>query len=175
LATLVCTTLAIPLFACGGSGHLGGESAGSSTRFTAFSGSTIDGKRLDVRPHLGRDVLFVSFWATWCEPCKAEMPVLQSFHERYAKDGLAVVSVSIDGPDTAADVAPYVRRHGYTFPVVLDDDGAIAQRHNPNSTAPYTILVARDGTVRRRIAGFQPSEAPELERELRHLLGLEPQ
>ena len=155
-----------------GSSHLGDEGAASSTRFTAFSGQTLDGKRFDVAPHIGKDVVLVSFWATWCEPCKAEMPFLQSFHERYKKDGLTVVSVSIDGPDTSAEVAPYVRRQGYTFPVLLDDDGAIAQRHNPNYTAPFAVLVARDGMVHKRIAGFQPSEAPELEKELQHLLGL---
>ncbi len=155
-----------------GSSQVGGEGAGSSSRFTSFAGRTLDGKRFDVTPHIGKDVVLVSFWATWCEPCKAEMPFLQSFHDRYSKDGLTVVSVAIDGPDTSAEVAPYIRRQGYTFPVLLDDDGAIAQRHNPNYTAPFAVLVAKDGTVHKRIAGFQPSEAPELEKEIQHLLGL---
>lgn len=172
LSVLVIVSMTALVFGCGSSG-LGGEGAGSSTRFTSFSGQTLDGKRFDVTPHIGKDVVLVSFWATWCEPCKAEMPFLQSFHDRYAKDGLTVVSVSIDGPDTSADVAPYIRRQGYTFRVLLDDDGAIAQRHNPNYTAPFAVLVAKDGTVHKRIAGFQPSEAPELEKELRHLLGLD--
>lgn len=149
-----------------------GPGTASADRFSSFSGQTLDGKRLDLGPKLGKDVVFVSFWATWCEPCKSEMPFLQSYHEKYQAAGLTLVSVSIDGPDTASDVAPYVRRQGYTFPVVLDEDGAIAQRHNPAGTAPFGILIGRDGRIVKRIAGFQPSEAPELERELRHLLGL---
>lgn len=160
--------------ACGSSsGATAGESdAAQADRFSSFSGQTLDGKRLDLRDKLGKDVIFVSFWATWCEPCKSEMPFLQSYHEKYQANGLTLVSVSIDGPDTAADVAPYIRRQGYTFPVVLDEDGAIAQRHNPAGTAPFGILIGRDGRIVKRIAGFQPSEAPELERELRHLLGI---
>lgn len=176
MMTRLVMVLALLMTACGGGQATVETSAetgsGGGNRFTAFAGRTLDGKRFDLAPHLGKDVVLVSFWATWCEPCKAEMPFLQTYHDTYAKDGLAIVSVSIDGPDTAADVAPYIRRQGYTFPVVLDEDGAIGQRHNPAGTAPFAILVGKDGQVVKRIAGFQPSEAPELERELRHLLGL---
>lgn len=172
--------VALSLPACGSTGSSGpsgetGETGAPRTgadRFSSFSGQTLDGRRFDLGPKLGKDVVFVSFWATWCEPCKSEMPFLQSYHEKYQANGLTLVSVSIDGPDTASDVAPYIRRQGYTFPVVLDEDGAIAQRHNPAGTAPFGILIGRDGRIVKRIAGFQPSEAPELERELRHLLGL---
>lgn len=171
--------LLVPLLALGASGcgstsgtATTGDDAAQADRFSGFSGQTVGGQRVDLRDKLGKDVVFVSFWATWCEPCKSEMPFLQSYHEKYQASGLTLVSVSIDGPDTAADVAPYIRRQGYTFPVVLDEDGAIAQRHNPAGTAPFGILIGRDGRIVKRIAGFQPSEAPELERELRHLLGL---
>lgn len=173
LSTLSFTTLLPAMTGCGGTASQVAEGdTASGARFAGFAGKTLDGQRLDVRARVGKDVLLVSFWATWCEPCKAEMPFLQKFHERYAKDGLSVISVSIDGPDTASDVAPYIRRQGYTFPVVLDDDGAIAQRHNPIGTAPFAILVARDGSVVKKVAGFQPSEAPALEAEVKALLGL---
>jgi thiol-disulfide isomerase/thioredoxin len=173
---LLSVSLALgPLGCASGSGSTSagdGATDSGADRFSSFSGQTLDGKRLDLGDKLGKDVVLVSFWATWCEPCKTEMPFLQSYHEKYQAAGLSLVSVSIDGPDTAADVAPYIRRLGYTFPIVLDEDGAIAQRHNPAGTAPFAILVGRDGRVVKRIAGFQPSEAPELEREIRHLLGL---
>ena len=170
-----CLLTCLSLWGCGSSPAVDGAAASGNTagsRFTSFTGQTLDGKRFDLAPRLGKDVVFVSFWATWCEPCKAEMPFLQAYHDKYKDQGLTIVTVSIDGPDTASDVAPYIRRQGYTFPVVLDEDGAIAQRHNPTGTAPFSIVVAKDGSVAKRVAGFQPSEAPELERELRHLLGL---
>lgn len=139
-----------------------------------FSARDLSGKTVNLGEHLGRDVVFLSFWATYCEPCKAEMPILQRFHDAYQKDGLTIVTIALDGPDTAAEVAPYIRKQGYTFPVVLDESGDIAQALNPSSTAPYAILLGRDGRVVRRITGFQPSEAPHLEAELKGLLGLAP-
>lgn len=139
-----------------------------------FSARDLSGKPVNLGDHLGRDVVFLSFWATYCEPCKAEMPILQRWHDTYQEDGLAIVSVALDGPDTAAEVAPYIRKQGYSFPVVLDESGDIAQALNPSSTAPYAILLGRDGKVVRRITGFQPSEAPHLEAELKGLLGLAP-
>jgi len=166
--------LLVTLFAAGcATGKPSGPSD-PSAGIQPFSARDLSGKTVNLGDHLGRDVVFVSFWATYCEPCKAEMPVLQRFHDSYGKDGLAIVSVALDGPDTAAEVAPYIRKQGYTFPVVLDDSGDIAQALNPSSTAPYAILVARDGRVVRRITGFQPSEAPHLEAELKGLLGLTP-
>ena len=112
----------------------------------------------------------MSFWATYCEPCKSEMPSLQRFHERFAKDGLTIVSVAMDGPDTKSGVSPYIRKQGYTFAVVIDEDGAITQALNPTATAPYAVLVGRDGRVKKRIAGFQPSEAPAIEAEIEALV-----
>ena len=143
---------------------------GTTSGITPFRGEDIGGKPFDLAPHLGKDVVVVSFWATFCEPCKAEMPYLQTFHEKYAKDGLAVVSVSIDGPDTEAGVAPYIRKQGYTFPVVIDRDGSIVQSLNPTATAPFLVVIGRDGKVEKKVAGFQPSEAAGLEQELARLL-----
>lgn len=146
----------------------GAVEAGAS--FSPFSEKDLDGKTLDLAPSVGRDVILVSFWATWCTPCKGEMPHLQAFHEAYAKDGLVIVSIALDGPDTAAEVAPYIRKQGYTFPVLIDQHGDLAQRLNPTSSAPFAILVGRDGKVVRRFEGFQPSEAQALEAELKALL-----
>ena len=102
------------------------------------------------------------------------MPFLERYHQRYAERGLSIVSVALDGPDTVAEVAPYIRRQGYTFPVVLDESGDIAQALNPSSTAPFAILVDRSGRVVKQISGFQPSEADALESEIAALIGGEP-
>lgn len=156
---------------------IGAGACGSTTGATAgrgevapFRGDDLSGKPVDLAAHLGKDVVFISFWATYCEPCKTEMPYLQAFHDKYKDRGLTIVSVALDGPETEAEVAPYIRKLGYTFPVVLDRDGAIAQALNPTATAPYSLVIARDGKVDKRISGFQPSEAAELEKELVALL-----
>jgi thiol-disulfide isomerase/thioredoxin len=166
--------LALTLASCATtSSGAGGPTEGAP--FSPFREKDLDGKTFDLAPSVGRDVILVSFWATWCTPCKGEMPHLQAFHEAYAKDGLVIVSIALDGPDTAAEVAPYIRKQGYTFPVLVDQHGDLAQTLNPTSSAPFAILVGRDGRVVRRFEGFQPSEAKALEAELRSLLGLPPE
>jgi len=112
----------------------------------------------------------MGFWGTFCEPCKTEMPFLQRLHDRYAKQGLFLLSVSLDGPDTASGVRPYIRANGYTFPVVIDEDTSIAQAYNPRTVAPYTILIGRDGRISKTIEGFQLSEAPAVEAAVKALL-----
>ncbi len=156
--------------AAGTTGTTDAPVAGSGDLAAPFRAQTLDGARLDLAHYLGKDVVLVSFWATYCEPCKSEMPSLQRFHERFAKDGLTIVSVAMDGPDTKSGVAPYIRKQGYTFAVVIDEDGAITQTLNPTATAPYAVLVGRDGRVKKRIAGFQPSEAPAIEAEIEALV-----
>lgn len=161
----------VALAACASSPGTAPEGRGALAPFRA---KDLDNRPLDLADHLGKDVVLISFWATYCEPCKAEMPFLQRFHDRYAKDGLTIVSVALDGPDTSAEVAPYIRKQGYTFRVVLDESGDIAQALNPSATAPFAILADRTGNIVRRITGFQSSEADALEAELKTLLARAP-
>lgn len=162
--------LTLTLAACASTSGAGAAGPEAGASFSPFREKDLDGKTFDLAPSVGRDVILISFWATWCEPCKGEMPHLQTFHDAYAKDGLVIVSIALDGPDTAAEVAPYIRKQGYTFPVLLDQHGDLAQTLNPTSSAPFAILVGRDGKVVRRFAGFQPSEAKALDAELKTLL-----
>jgi len=172
--TLITLFLLVALAGCGSSGSTATHEGAEHANFEPFRAKDLDGKLVNLADSVGRDVIMVSFWATYCEPCKAEMPFLQRFHDSYAKDGLTIVSVALDGPDTAAEVAPYIRKQGYTFRVVLDDSGDIAQSLNPSSTAPFAILVGRDGRVAKRITGFQSSEVDHLEAELKSLLAPAP-
>lgn len=147
------------------------DQVAASSNLSAFVATDIEGRAVDMGEHLGRDVVLISFWGTYCEPCKTEMPFLQRLHERYAAEGLFLLSVSLDGPDTSSGVRPYIRSNGYTFPVVIDEDTSIAQAYNPRTVAPYTILIGRDGRVAKTIEGFQLSEAPAVEAAVKALLG----
>ena len=96
-----------------------------------FQASDIDGGLFDFSEHLGKKAVLMSFWAMYCEPCKTEMPFLQELHDKYGDKGLLILSVSMDGPDTIAGVAPYMHSNDYTFSCVLDEDSAITQAFNP--------------------------------------------
>lgn len=113
-------------------------------------------------------VVIVDFWASWCEPCADSMPVLESLYTRFRADGLRVVGVSQDR--SADNIAPFLRRHPVTFPIVHDAGNAIAGRYAP-PTMPTSYLIDREGVVRHVHRGFRAGDAEAIEREVRALLG----
>ena len=168
----VALTLCLSL-GCGGTGtqvKKGSDTPTTTGSAPSFEAVDLNGDDLDLSTHLGKDVILISFWATWCEPCKAEMPALQEMHENWADKGLKIVSVALDGPDTQSGVEPYIATQRYTFTVVIDEDTAIVQSYNPKATAPYTVIIDRAGNIAKRKAGFQLSEVADLKASVKALL-----
>ncbi len=131
---------------------------------------TIDGERFVLSEHVGRDVIVLSFWATWCLPCLAELPHLSELYERRRSEGLTVVAVSMDEPSTQAEVAPTARRLGLKMPVVVDEEQRAVRLYNKNRDAPMTVVIDRDGIIKKAQAGFQPGDEERLEELLSTLL-----
>lgn len=127
---------------------------------------TPDGRDIRIADLRGK-VVVVDFWASWCGPCREELPVLQRLHEQYASQGLVVVGVGIDRD--ADDFSRFSQRMGLTFPVVHDDAHQVAERYEP-PRMPSTFLVDRDGVVRHVHEGFRSSNAQELEHQIQQLL-----
>jgi peroxiredoxin len=105
--------------------------------------SDLQGNSVSLEDHRGQVVL-VNNWATWCPPCKAEMPALQSYFSLHAGEGLVVVA--IESGEAAADVAAFVDQYGLTFPVWLDPQGAALEAFR-NWNLPSTYIIDRTGTV----------------------------
>jgi len=113
-------------------------------------------------------VLVLNFWATWCTPCRRELPALQALHEALGDEGLAVVAVSVDGGDPDR-VARFAGDHGVTFPVVHDPAEEVARRYAATAW-PTTFVVDRSGHVVYGVAGAWDWSAPETRVALRALL-----
>lgn len=129
------------------------------------------GVAYNVGKHIGKDVIIVAFWATWCKPCKIELAALRPLYEKYKKQGLVLLAVSIDGPDSIAEVTNYTRKFGYTFPVLLDSETEILERYNPRGDVPFSMVIDRQGHIVETHQGYNPGDEVSLEVKLIELLG----
>lgn len=115
------------------------------------------GSLVDLASLRGRGVL-VAFWATWCDPCLAEMPLLVELHRRYGGRHFALVSVTDDGADK---VRAYLAKSPLPFPVLHDQDGAVRERYGADAL-PYAVFIGPDGVVRgKRIGRLRETQALE--------------
>ena len=122
-----------------------------------FSLKDLQGKPLSLASLRGK-VVVVNFWATWCGPCLQELPVLDQFQQKRGKDGLVVVAIATDGPETAAQIAPLVRRRRLTMPVAHDRSGTVISALNPRAANPYTLFIDRQGRIAHRHEGYSPGD-----------------
>ncbi len=122
-----------------------------------FELNSVEGDPVRLSEYLGRDVVLLAFWATWCGPCKAELPHLDRIYRTNKEKGFTVLAISMDEPSTATQVAPYVHENGFVFEVLLDPNGKASNLYNTHKTAPYTVLIGRNGTIVSETSGFEPS------------------
>jgi peroxiredoxin len=104
----------------------------------------LSGSSVSLDDYAG-SVILVNLWATWCPPCKEEMPALQTFYENHQADGF--VLIGIDQEESLAVVQPFVAEYGLTFPVWLDED-YLAQRMFNTMSLPSSYVIDRTGRVR---------------------------
>jgi len=107
--------------------------------------TNIQGTKHSLADYRGQVVL-VNLWATWCPPCKAEMPTLQAFHDKYMDDGFTVIAVN-DG-DPTSDVIQFVNDYQLTFPIWLDPTYIATEDAFKTMNLPSSFVIDREGTVR---------------------------
>jgi thiol-disulfide isomerase/thioredoxin len=103
----------------------------------------LDGRLLSLDQLRGH-VVILNFWATWCIPCREKMPAFQRLHLDYQARGLRVVAVNYR--ESRGEVEGFARQHGFSFPIVLDEDGAVARRFAVRGL-PVTFLLDRNGSI----------------------------
>ena len=131
-----------------------------------FTLRTMDGKNLRLQELRGR-VVMVNFWATWCGPCRQEMPQLDLLYQKYKSSGFVLLGVNVDEDvRKATDVAAKL---GVTFPVLLDTDKAVSKLYDL-STMPSTVIIDRDGKVRYLHRGYLAGYEDNYDKQIRELL-----
>ncbi len=136
-----------------------------------FSLEDVDGEEFRLVDHIGESVILVNFWATWCEPCRIEMPHLNRFQQTYGDQGLRILCISMDGPESVSRVRSHVSRYDFEFTVLLDQESEVTQLYNPRRAAPFNALIDRSGNVVWSHEGYSPGDEDELEEQIREALG----
>jgi peroxiredoxin len=131
-----------------------------------FTLPSLDGPNLRLQEQRGH-VVMINFWATWCGPCRVEMPHLSRLYEKYRGSGFTVLAVNIDeDPHKAASLA---KQLGMKFPVLLDREKKVSRLYDL-STMPSTVLVDRDGRVRYVHRGYRDGYEETYDKQIRELL-----
>jgi peroxiredoxin len=149
-------------------GHaaLAGATPATNTAAPDFTLHAADGRNLRLQELHGQVVL-VNFWATWCGPCREEMPRLQAIYDKYRPSGFVLLGVNIDDdPRNAMNVAQKLK---VSFPVLLDTDKKVSKLYDL-SDMPSTVLIDRDGRVRYIHRGFRDGEEADYDLHIRGLL-----
>ncbi len=131
-----------------------------------FTLRTADGRNLRLQEQRGQVVL-VNFWATWCGPCKQEMPHLDKLYQKYKGSGFVLLGVNVD--DDARQAVGTAARLGVSFPVLLDAEKKVSRLYDLNSM-PLTVVIDRDGRVRHIHRGYREGYENTYDKQIRDLL-----
>jgi peroxiredoxin len=131
-----------------------------------FTLKDVQGKNIRLADYKGK-VILLDFWATWCGPCKIEIPWFIEFQKTYGPQGLQVIGVSVD--DTVEKLRPYVKEHNMNYPVLqgLHHDD-IQDAYGPLWGIPVTSIISRDGKICAKHSGISSRE--NFEKEIKSLL-----
>jgi peroxiredoxin len=157
------------LVACAAFAVLAGTASSAIAPATSapdFTLHAMSGPNLRLKEQRGR-VVMVNFWATWCGPCRQEMPQLNRLYEKYKGSGFVLLGVNVD--DDASKAADVASKLGVTFPVLLDTDKSVSKMYDL-STMPSTVIIDREGKVRYVHRGYLAGYEDNYEKQIRELL-----
>jgi DsbE subfamily thiol:disulfide oxidoreductase len=131
-----------------------------------FSLSLLEGETKSLSSYKGK-VVFLNFWATWCGPCRIEMPSLEALYNKFSDKGLEILAVNCR--EDQAAVSSYLKNEGFSFPVLLDLNGRVSLNYGIQAI-PTTFLIDRDGMIILRLVGSTDWDTPKIHAALESLL-----
>jgi len=128
----------------------------------------LDGKTVRLSDFRGKKGVFINFWATWCPPCRLEMPTMEKVYQDYKSRGLEILAVSIDaGPKGA--IESFTRELRLTFPVLLDPEMEVLRTYK-FFALPSSVLIDKQGIIRFKEQGYRNWTDPESRKQLEMIL-----
>jgi peroxiredoxin len=157
----------VGLAGCGPQGHTSDPSrAGTGPRAPDFSIDLLTGETFRLSEHLGKDVIVLDFWTTYCQPCIGALQHLSEFYVAKKSRGLVVLAVAMDQPETTGNIVPFVRSHNLAMLVAHDAQSRVTDLYNKKSLAPYQVLIARDGRIIKQRESYQPGDESGMEADI---------
>ena len=164
LFSLAARWLCAAALAAGASAAVAAATVGAAA--PDFTLRALDGPNLRLQVQRGRVVL-VNFWATWCGPCRKEMPHLNRLADKYRASGLVLLGINVD--DDVRNATEVAAKLGVKFPVLLDTDKKVSRLYDLNSM-PSTMVIDRNGRVRFVHRGYQDGYEDQYDKQIRDLL-----
>jgi len=170
---VVIAIAVVAVAALAGAKHFLGDEIsplGTGAKAPNFQAATLDTpSRLKTLADYKGQVVLLNVWATWCEPCRAEMPSMQQLQTALGTKGLKIVAVSIDGPGSEAGITAFARQYGLTFEILHDSAGSIQTAYQMTGV-PESMLIGRDGVIRKKVAGATDWASPPNQALIERLL-----
>jgi len=122
-----------------------------------FAAKTLDGETVRLINLRGKVVL-INIWASWCPPCRAEMPAIERVYQTYKDNGFVVLAINSTMQDTVADARAFADGNKLSFPILMDETGKITRLYRVQSL-PTSFFVGRDGIIREVVVGGPMAQA----------------
>lgn len=131
-----------------------------------FTLKSLSGENLRLREQIG-EVILLNFWASWCGPCREEMPELEKLQQKYQSLGFKVIGVNVE--NAAEKATGFLKNTPVTFPIVVDADSTVSKLYHVEAM-PTTYLIDRQGQLRFLHKGYQKGTAAEYETQIKQLI-----
>lgn len=122
-----------------------------------FTLQTLDGETVRLSDLRGQPLL-INLWASWCPPCKAEMPAFENVYREYKDKGFQILAINATNQDNLNNAINFVQEYKLTFPILLDTNGEVSRQYHLNSL-PTSFFVDRNGVIQQVVVGGPMSEA----------------
>lgn len=143
--------------------------ASFSQTYNDFTLTDLESNDVSLSDLLKKGPVMISFWATWCTPCKEEMKKLQPIYEKYKGEGFTYLAINQDNQKSVSKVKSYINANGYTFPVVFDPDKKVFEAYL-GAGIPYSLLISPQKKIFAKHLGYVTGDEHKIEEEIQEVL-----
>lgn len=131
----------------------------------------LDGDLIELNELIGEGPIIISFWATWCKPCKEELKEYNKLYKKYSEHGLQILAISIDNAKSISKVKPYIKTNGYNFTALLDPNSEVARMYYAQMV-PYSLILNKEGEIIYTHLGYKKGDEIKVEEIITELLNI---